>query len=170
MNTITTRTGRRFDPFMPDIDSIEIVDIAHALGLTCRFNGHCDQFYSVAQHSIMVSRMVPTEYALAGLLHDAAEAYLGDIPPMIKRRLPGFKEAELEIEALIAEKFEVFGMGSGVIKAADREALKIEMRHLMVGDGPRPSGPSFRLMTWQEARDAFLGRFMELRNEPDLRG
>ena len=170
MITITTFTGKNFDPFMPDIDLIDIVDIAHALSLICRFGGHCREPYSVAQHCLLVSSMVPPEYALAGLLHDAAEAYLGDIPTPIKALFPGFKDTELEMLVSIAEKFEVFGMGADIIKAADREALKIEMRHLMGGNGPRPVGPAFRVMTWQEARDAFLARFMELRNGPDLWG
>ncbi len=81
---IQTYTGRGFNPFCPDPHLICIEDIAHSLSLLCRFNGHCKTFYSVAEHSVWVSRLVAPEYALWGLLHDAGEAYFGDVMSPLK--------------------------------------------------------------------------------------
>jgi uncharacterized protein len=81
---VETYTGVRFYPFTPRPDEIRIEDIAHSLANQCRFNGHCPKFYSVAEHSILVSRLVPEEVALWGLLHDAGEAYISDIIRPIK--------------------------------------------------------------------------------------
>lgn len=75
-----TFTGRRIDTLAPDPCEIEIDDIAHSLAQQCRFLGHTDGFYSVAQHSVLVSGFVPDRDALWGLLHDAAEAYVCDLP------------------------------------------------------------------------------------------
>src|SRR4051794_27255584 len=87
---IPTASGARFDPFAPDAASIEIRDIAHALGNLCRFGGHCRVFYSVAQHSCLVADLVErrgagVECVHWALLHDASEAYLGDLPHPVKR-------------------------------------------------------------------------------------
>jgi 5'-deoxynucleotidase YfbR-like HD superfamily hydrolase len=84
MSWIQTYQGGCFEPFNPHPDQIHIRDIAHALALTCRFTGHCLDFYSVAQHSVMVSQIVSHKHALAGLLHDASEAYLTDVASPIK--------------------------------------------------------------------------------------
>jgi hypothetical protein len=79
-----TYTGRQFWPIDPRADEIDIVDIAHALSQQCRFAGHCKSFYSVATHSWHTSNVCNSENALWGLLHDAAEAYLVDLPTPIK--------------------------------------------------------------------------------------
>ena len=77
---LQTYTGIQFWPLDPRPEEIDIQDIAHALSLLCRFNGHCQRFYSVAEHSVHVSTILAPEFGLWGLLHDAAEAYLSDIP------------------------------------------------------------------------------------------
>jgi len=123
---IETFTGKRFYPFEPNPADIDIQDITHALSLICRYNGHCDHFYSVAQHSVLVSELVPKQYALDGLLHDAAEAYIGDIPPPIKKELPKFQEAERRLEVLIAEVFGVSFPIPAVVKTADSALLAAE--------------------------------------------
>jgi uncharacterized protein len=87
---IQTVTGKQFWPMDAQPEEVDIEDIAHALSLPCRFNGHCKQFYSVAEHSIHVSRVVSNENAARGLLHDAAEAYLSYIPQPVKRELTLF--------------------------------------------------------------------------------
>ena len=92
-----TSTGRRFVPQLPAASKIDIEDIAHALSQLCRFGGHCCEFYSVAQHSVIVSLNVPPEHRFAALMHDAAEAYLGDVIQPIKRLLPEYKAMESEV-------------------------------------------------------------------------
>lgn len=87
---IRTYTGILFDPFHPKIEDINIYDIAHALSNECRYAGHCSKFYSVAEHSVIISKLCSEENALTGLLHDGSEAYVKDLPRPIKHH-PKFK-------------------------------------------------------------------------------
>jgi len=89
MSWIQTFTGRRFRPRNPAPDDFDIRDVAHALSLLCRFNGHCRVFYSVAEHSVRVSRICPPPAALWGLLHDLGEAYIGAKEPIEVERARG---------------------------------------------------------------------------------
>jgi hypothetical protein len=120
---IQTFTGVQIDPFSPRVEDIRIEDIAHALSMKCRYGGHTRRFCSVAQHSLIICSFAPEEHALWGLLHDAAEAYLPDIPAPIKRR-PEFdlmRAAEYWIMDAVCRKF---GMGHEepeVVKQIDRE-------------------------------------------------
>jgi hypothetical protein len=104
---IDTYLGKKFDVLTPSPGDVDIVDIAHALSMLCRFNGHCSFFYSVAQHCICVSKEIRNagyseEYQLYALLHDAAEAYMCDLPKPIKEFLPEYKVLELDlIKAII---------------------------------------------------------------------
>lgn len=130
---IQTYSGGRFHPLAPRVGDVKLKDIARALSCICRFGGHCNAFYSVAQHSVLVSRLVPGHLALLGLLHDAAEAYLGDIPRPFKR-LPMFdayRAAEAAAESAIAERFGLRYPFPPEVKAADDRALAIEARDLM---------------------------------------
>lgn len=102
-NYIYTYSGRRFFIDDPRPEDIHIDDIAHALAFQCRFNGHCPEYYSVAQHSVLVSRMVPPQDALWGLLHDASETYLPDVPRPFKAAMTNFKELEERIMRVVAE-------------------------------------------------------------------
>lgn len=134
---IQTFTRRRFWPLDPRAEDVTIADIAHALSNTCRFGGHTRDFYSVAQHCGVVSSLVADDprLRLPALLHDAAEAYLCDMPRPIKRQ-PEFaelKKIEARIEVVIAEKF---GIDPAMlhhpdIKKADLVALATEARDLM---------------------------------------
>lgn len=87
---IKTVTGRKFYPLDPRFQEVNIEDVAHALSMKVRFNGHVQRYYSVAQHSVHVSRILERwhpkrrDLAMWGLLHDAAEAYLADIPRPMK--------------------------------------------------------------------------------------
>lgn len=139
---IVTFTGRVVEPLNPDPETISIVDIAHSLSNQCRFTGHTKLFYSVAEHSVRVSRMVPDKDALWGLLHDASEAYLADLARPIKRSLgslaEAYSEAEQRLMDAIATKFNLdldfYALPYALppsVKKADNEILKVEMRELM---------------------------------------
>lgn len=168
MDWIQTFTGRRFHPLRPDPAEIDIRDIAHALSLLCRFNGHCRRFYSVAEHSIRVSRAVPREHALAGLLHDAAEAYVSDLPRPVKRSVPAFREMEdLLLEAIFGRYGIDWPLHPSVV-SADDALLATEKRDLM-GAGPSdwgldaiPLPEEIEPLDPAAAEEAFLIRYAEL--------
>lgn len=94
MTFIITRSGVRFDVLNPRPEDVRLDDIAHSLSHLCRFVGHTDRFYSVAEHSVLVSQLCDDEAAVFGLLHDAAEAYVGDLASPVKRQVPGFAAME----------------------------------------------------------------------------
>ena len=130
---ICTYLGNRFYPLDGRIDSIHLEDIAHGLAYQCRFNGQTSEFYSIAQHSLMVADLVPPELRLAALLHDASEAYLGDVVKPLKALLPNYKDIEKNVEVLIARHFGIplEIMFDPRIKEADMIALATEKRDLM---------------------------------------
>lgn len=93
-NFITTYSGANFFVDECNIEDIPIQDIAHALSMNCRYNGHSEMFYSVAEHSVLVSKLVPEKDALWGLMHDVTEAFVPDVPRPFKHLIYGFKEFE----------------------------------------------------------------------------
>lgn len=136
-----TYSGGVFWPCDPRPEDIDIRDIAHALSLQCRFAGHCRTFYSVAQHSVMVSHLLPRAVALAGLLHDAAEAFVVDVPRPIKR-MPGMealRDAEDRVLECIMAACGVAWTPEihAAVKHADNVMLATEARRLMVWPPPR---------------------------------
>lgn len=161
---ITTVTGKNVNPLVLTEDDIDIRDIAHGLALLCRFNGHCSEFYSVTQHSVWVSKVCSPEKALFGLLHDAAEAYLGDIQTPVKRQLQKFEKAEECADAVIYKGLRLTAPTKSEhdkVKEVDKRALEYEMRHLFPGvDGER--SPNFKAETWRRAKQSFLERYEEL--------
>ena len=102
---VATYAGKRFDLKEPEAGDVDVRDIARALSMMCRFNGHTSKFYSVAQHSVMVSRFVPEALAPWGLMHDAAEAYVQDIVRPLKRLLPAYADIEERVLGVIGERF-----------------------------------------------------------------
>lgn len=102
---IRTFSGQFVNLTDPDPSTINIIDIAHSLGNLCRFAGHTINFYSVAEHSIQCANLLDDQNKLAGLLHDASEAYLMDIPRPLKALLPGYKALEDKFMQVIANKF-----------------------------------------------------------------
>jgi len=128
---IQTYKGKKFWPLDPRPEEVNIEDIAHALSLICRFNGHCNEFYSVAQHSVLVSDIVRPPEAFVALLHDGAEAYLGDVTSPVKRHLPNVKEIEKRLEKIIFQHFKIENYDKEEISRADKIALYTEMRDLM---------------------------------------
>lgn len=130
---IQTYSGIEFDLFRPSSDKILIEDIAHHLSLLCRFTGACREFYSVAEHSIMVSSVLPAEYRLEGLLHDATEAYIGDMSSPVKNlsSMSGFRTLESEIRCPISIKFDLQINVPLAVRDADFRMLETERLQLM---------------------------------------
>lgn len=134
---IQTFSGKKFFPLEPKIEDICIEDIAHSLANQCRFVGHCKEFYSVAQHSVLMADIYfPFDPSLAiyALLHDASEAYLSDIPRPLKHlsAFNFYKEAEKRLEALIYERFRLSTVEPPQLKTADKEILCEEAGKFML--------------------------------------
>lgn len=170
-----TYTGKKFYYFDAKLDQIDIIDIAHALANQCRFNGHCHPFYSVAEHCYHASYLVPPEDALEALLHDASEAYIGDIPKPLKMGISDIiHPIEDGILDLVFEKFELGKTTplSDSVKAVDFEMLYWEKQALMVDshtwgcfeDVSFPENQKLDLPCWspETAKVKFLERFEEL--------
>ena len=131
---IQTYSGIQFWPLDPRPEEVWLKDIAHALSNQCRFAGHCLSFYSVAQHAILVSRSVPKEYAIWGLLHDAAEAYLVDLPRPIKNHSTlgnHYRRAEEYLMRTICTRFGLPVEEPWSVRIADNRVLMTEKRDLL---------------------------------------
>lgn len=126
-----TFTGRQFFVLDPQPEDIDIRDIAHALSMQCRYAGHTSKFYSVAEHSLLISAVLPPELALVGLLHDAAEAYIQDIIRPLKLELPNYRDVEHRLEAVLFAKFGIPYPLPPEIKDADRRIVVDEQRQVM---------------------------------------
>lgn len=159
MTCIQTWSGRTFDLTDPDPDTVDVDDIAHALSLMCRFTGHVREHYSVAQHCVIVSGLVPPEHALAGLLHDAPEAYIGDVSRPLKALLPEYRVIEQGVWAAVAARFYIYPRLPQSVKDADTLALYWERRDLL-GPPAQPwpeehlmvNVPHQALIPWPAAR------------------
>ena len=189
---LRTVSGRRFYPGDPQPDEIDIEDIAHALSRVCRFGGHIEDHYSVAQHSVLVSEAVEASLGASlphpmicvwGLLHDASEAYLGDVVWPLKRQpeLAGYKVVEARVMRTVCQRFSLPFDEPELVKACDLRLLATEKRDL-IGSGSASkeagaardrTGPwhsdivkplATRIMPWAAsvAKQEFLRRFREL--------
>ena len=155
---IRTFTGIYINVFEPKIEDIDIRDIAHALSNQCRFGGHLPQFYSVAQHSLVVSKLLNGSDELVGLLHDASEAYLLDIPSPIKKKLSNYKEIEDGLMKVISKKFGFEYPLNENVKKADAVALQNEWDYVML------EGKQIVYASPKEAEKLFLLTFDLLQN------
>jgi len=124
-------SGKRFYPIDPRPEDIDPADIAHALSLLCRYGGHVDRFYSVAEHCVLMSEAVTPENQLAALLHDATEAYVADVVRPLKRYLPDYKAIEEKVWYAIAVRFGVELELPAEVKEADTRILLTERDELM---------------------------------------
>jgi len=120
------KSGIIIDLHNPTEDMINIKDISNALSKICRFGGQITEFYSVAQHSYLVSCLLPYGMEKEGLLHDASEAYLQDLISPLKQMIPDYKKIESRFEAVIAHKFNLRTDVKELIKEADMWALELE--------------------------------------------
>lgn len=173
---IQTYSGKKFQLLSPKIEDISIIDIAHALSMQCRYTGHCNSFYSIAQHSVLVSHQC-NNYPLYGLLHDASEAYLSDISSPLKNSgfFENYKYYESNLQKLIIQKF-IGQVETNIIhkevKNADMELLAVESYKLMY-----PLHKEFKLTHLNnslitnikitpldplKARDLFLNEYIKL--------
>lgn len=158
---IRTQSGIYFNVLAPTSDMICIEDIAHSLSMQPRFGGHLNTFYSVAQHSYMVSKFMAAKHALAGLLHDASEAYLMDIPSPIKQHLTNYKEMEDRIMGLIATKFGFQYPLHPEVKQMDGIMLETEWEFFVLNN-PDKRIATFRDHGQPEAKLLFLKQFEKL--------
>lgn len=172
---ISTADGSRFDFENPDLISFR--DIVMALGAIPRYLGHTTRPYTVAQHSVIVSKLAEhygygRDLQFIGLMHDAAEAYCGDVPRPLKRQLPNYNRIIERVEKMIAERFGYTYPHPGVIGELDNEVFFYERRGISrhdlvdVSDVDPPPPPIAKLMNgywdFQKSRDRFRARFYEL--------
>ena len=139
MSYITTYTGKHFDPTSPDMSLVDIRDIAHALSLTCRGNGHVQTFFSVGQHCIWCareaqSRGYDSRVVLACLLHDASEAYMSDVPRPLKHMLSEYTAVEERLLQKIYEKYlgsDLTAEEAALVKSVDDDVLYFDLKELL---------------------------------------
>jgi len=171
---VNTYTGKHFHYLDPQPEEIDIIDIAHSLSLTCRYGGHCKQFYSVGDHSIRVAEIVPDELKLRALLHDAAEAYLTDLPRPIKYDIPEFRIRENVIQRNIEAKFGIKTSRPPLIPDPDKKLIKQadnvllatearDMMHDMVDwqELPDPLPEMILPMSSMAVENVFMMRFIQ---------
>lgn len=174
MTFIQTYSGKKFSFVDPQPDDVRLSDIAQHLGKICRFVGACDDFYSVAQHSIFVSKVVLPPDQYDGLMHDAGEAYYGDFSRPLKMAMEqvlgrGWDTILKSIDAVISEEFNVSSPLPESVHHADRIALATERRDFLrpsnwawTIDLPRPHPLRLHPMSWEESIIAFKQRYWEL--------
>lgn len=176
---IETFSGKLFDILDPQPDQIDIESIAHSLSMLCRFTGHVRHFYSVGQHSWLGSYLVPRNDALEFLLHDASEAFIGDMSRPLKHLTAAgepYCEVEANIMKVIRKKFGLPLVQSGSIHQIDNQMLYAEKQQLMndldwsqasvVGCDCRDRTPASCIITEmapKEVEEVFLDRFNQLR-------
>ena len=164
-----TFTGRQFWPLDPRPDDIDPVDIAHALSMQCRYNGMVTAFYSVAEHCVLMSRAVAPEHALHALLHDATEAYVGDMIRPLKVHMSDFQAAEDRVWAAVAERFDIDPAMPEEVHQADSRIL-VDERAVLLGTPPAPRaldhlaplGVQIQAWSPQQAEHAYQARLTQL--------
>ena len=168
--TILLRSGNYFDLQDPSASRFEVTDIAHALSNICRFTGHTKQFYSVAEHSVLCSYLVPHEDRRVALMHDAAEAIIGDVSSPLKSLLPDYKSVEHRVEQAVWSRLGLPPTLPPSVKVADRRALAMEQRVCMgngddwgYGEPTDDDCALIRFLSPEDARAAFFARYHYIR-------
>lgn len=151
--TVTTYTGKHFNPVEPDTEKIDIRDIAHALSMTCRGNGHVKTFFSVGQHCINCAREAAERgctkrVILACLLHDGGEAYMSDVPRPLKPFMPQYLEAEERLLEVIYRKYlgePLSDAEAKTVKEIDDDLLYYDMKELF-GEIIQEKAPELKII------------------------
>lgn len=174
---IQTYSGQYFDYREPEKYHYEIYEIAHALSHQARFTGHTLFHYSVAQHSVLVARLVPPELKLTALLHDASEAYLVDIPRPLKALLPDYAYLEARTMSAIAKYYGLTFPFPEAIKRADNMLLlaeKQQLLHTTARDeelwtipGTEAADVNIDKMLPGEAKDWFIHTYYQITQKED---
>jgi len=177
---IRTDSGGIVTPELLTTSQFKIRDIAAGLSKVCRWSGQCRAWYPVAAHSIHVAHMVPRKHRVAALLHDASEAYIGDVPSPMKTLMPDYKRIENQIMEKIAEAFGFDYPLDPVVKQADAAALYLEREHLfclpVADDVPKvdpPNSVEWLFSIWFDggfefARQQFLHEWFEATNPEEV--
>lgn len=170
-HNMCTRSGMAFFPLGAKEEEILVEDIAHGLSMQCRYNGHTVKFYSVAQHCWLASQYAPAGLEFEALMHDAAEAYIGDIISPLKVALPDYARIEKELDATIRRRFGLPVKHSPEIKEIDTRLAITERRDLLPecpdvdwGRVPDPYPEVIIPWGWESAKERFLARFYALTN------
>lgn len=169
-------SGAKMNYNKPEESDVTLDDLASALSNICRFSGHLPKFYSVAQHLVNTSRIVPVEFAFDALMHDTAEAFTNDLPTPLKWAFPVFKQLEEKIEAAMADRFGFNYPYDPAVKTADTIMLLLEKKYVKLDEREWPvyDGIEFEhmfdrvdLKPWQpiRAKREFLERFEELERD-----
>lgn len=163
---IRTYCGVDFTIFSPQPEMILIEDIAHSLSRLCRYGGHCNQFYSVARHSIITSYLVQPKFALEALMHDATEGYIGDCVTPLKKYMPQFNEIENSLYKVIAQKYGLSYPMSEETKNADAAMIGYEWDFFMEKESNSELhdfyNKYFKSVDIEQTEEDFLTRFKEL--------
>lgn len=169
-NDLITSQGEFFNFLDPMGENFSIVDIAHALSNLCRFGGHVKEFYSVAQHSVILSYNVDKKIQFEALMHDAAEAYIGDMVTPLKDIMEEYKNLEKKIEFILFSNFNINYPLPEEIKKSDKRMFATELRDLFSFDvsyikehmGIEPYNEKIIPLPPEQAKKLFLKRFSEL--------
>lgn len=168
-----TSTGKKFYPLAPRAADVDIRDVARGLSNACRYAGQTKKFYSVAEHCVLVSMYVPWQYAREALVHDASEAYIGDMIRPLKHQpeMSEFRRAEAAIEVAVLEAMKIVSTPTSraAIKDVDNRILVDEISTLSAApslylDCPplntlKPLGVMLRCLNPSDAEKWFLQRF-----------
>lgn len=173
MSWMQTHSGRAFYPLQPAPSEVDIDDIAHALGMVCRYAGHCRRFYSVAEHSVLLSHTVDPEHARWALLHDASEAYMGDMVRPLKYEMPKFQAAEDHLMRIIGVKFGLVGEMPAQVKEHDTRIVVDEREQIMqtsrlpwpLLEGYASLGVTIQGWSPRRAKAEYLSRYQQLFTE-----
>ena len=177
MSRIMTCSHKMFDPLNPEVELIDITDIAHSLSMLCRANGHFRSFYSVGMHCVncareAIARNYSRKVQLACLLHDGSEAYLSDVTRPVKEEIPQYREIEDPLQDVIWQKF----LGEALTEEEYRQVFEID-DDILENEFPALMGaklketvpvlqsePQFQFEDFQKTEKEFLALFYELSN------